>query len=115
MQSDVEAAQGISSDDIFQMDIFWVQVKQIKETNQIIRSKTEQLSKLHAQTLESIQVEEKAVLSKQTEQLTDQITQLANQNRALLKTISTENKKICAQVGSTEPTMRMRTNQVSPY
>ena len=113
MQPDVEAAEQQDTEDIFQMDTFWVQVKQVKENNQVIKQKTEALSKLHAQTLECINADEKAVFSQQTEKLTEEITTISNKNRSLLKSMSADNKKITSQVGPSEPTMRMRSNQVS--
>lgn len=106
-------AASVDPEDVFQMDSFWVQVKEVKENNQVIRSKTDSLSKLHAQTLESIHPEEKAELSRQTEKLMEEITVISNKNRILLKNISTDNKKISAEVGQSEPTMRMRSNQVN--
>lgn len=96
------------------MEAFWGTIKDIKDNTDRIDSQTQALSQLHAQTLECIDPMERAALAKQAEALADDITDLGTTNRLLIKNLTTENRNIAAEVGPSEPSMRIRTNQVPP-
>lgn len=95
------------------MKEFFNQVNEIRKGIEQIQKRSDEMERLHKQTLAAVTIEEKHEMSKKIEQHMEHTTSISNNVRRLLKETSNTNKKLetTLEGESSDPNLRIRQAQ----